>query len=288
MIRCSVMKVSEPYGVGLVTHIKPDRSMLLSELFKEVQFEDFEFLLSLGSIYVDLERVLQDRMVTPNSLVRVHRKPKRHPVQEIHWQNHIIENNDDFIIVDKPYGIPTHPTVDNALENVIYQVSLCLGQELFITHRLDSETTGLLLFAKTKKFQQIFNYLMSNKLVQKKYKAQSLLRPTEGTHIHYIKPESFLPKIASPEAVDGWKRCELVIEKVENIILPNGENGFESQIHLVTGRTHQIRAQMMALGTPIFGDTLYGDSHENFPIGLKAFLLKFSWPQIGKDFLFEI
>jgi 23S rRNA pseudouridine1911/1915/1917 synthase len=282
------MKISEPYGVGLVTHVQPDRPIKLSELFKEIQFENFDFLLEIGSIYVDSKRVGQDVEVPPASLVRIHRNPKRHPIKNIDWQSRIIENNENFVIVDKPYGLPTHPTVDNTRENVIYQLGEFLNHELFITHRLDSETTGMILFAKTKQFQTIFNYLMANKYVHKKYKALTTTRPEEKRYIHYIKADSFMPKLVSPEPLEGWRYCELVVEKTVEVILPNGQVGFESQIQLVTGRTHQIRAQMTGSGHPLFGDVLYGDENGDFPLGLRAFHLSFKWPQAKKDFVFEI
>ncbi len=283
------MKISEPYGVGLVTHIKPEETIRLSELFKRVQFENFEFLLEIGSVYVDEKRVYTDIEVQPDSLVRVHRNPKRHPIQNIDWHSLIVENNDDFVVIDKPYGVPTHPTVDNSRENVLFQLSQVLNHELLITHRLDAETTGLLLFAKNKKFQNVFNYLISNKMVQKKYKALTLNRPQEKKYIHYIKPDKFVPKLVSEEPIEGWQVCELIVERVNDVTLPNGKSGYESVIELVTGRTHQIRAQFTGINCPLFGDSLYGDDENaDYPMGLRSFYLKFNWTNQNKEFTFQV
>ncbi len=282
------MKISEPYGVGLVTHIKPEETIRLSELFKKVQFENFAFLLEIGSIYVDEKRVYTDIEVLPDSLVRVHRNPKRHPVQNIDWLSLIVENNDDFVVINKPYGVPTHPTVDNSMENVLFQLSKTLNHELLITHRLDSETTGLLLFAKNKKFQNVFNYLISNKMVQKKYRALTINKPEAKKYIHYIKPDKFVPKLVSQDPIEGWQICELIVEKVIDVTLPNGQPGYESTIELITGRTHQIRAQFTGINCPLFGDTLYGDENSDYPMGLKSFFLKFNWTNQNKEFSFQL
>lgn len=282
------MKISEPFGLGLITHVRPSEPMKLSELFKRVQFDNFEFLLEIGSIYVDEKRVFADIEVPAESLVRVHRKPKRHPVQNIDWKSCIVENNDDFVVINKPYNVPTHPTVDNSLENVIYQMSQALNHELLITHRLDSETTGLLLFAKTKKFQSIFNYLISNKMVQKRYKALTTKKVEEKKYIHYIKPDKFVPKLVSDDPIEGWQICELIVEKINDVTLPNGQPGYQNIIQLITGRTHQIRAQFTGLNNPIFGDTLYGDENSDYPLGLQSFMLEFKWPNQNKEFSFQL
>jgi 23S rRNA pseudouridine1911/1915/1917 synthase len=282
------MKVSSPYGLGLVTHVQPDEAMKLSELFRRVEFENFEFILEIGGIYVDDKRVYTDVEVLPTSLIRVHRKPKRHAVAHVDWKAIIVENNDDFVVVNKPYGVPTHPTVDNSMENVLFQMSKELNHTLLMTHRLDAETTGLLLFAKNKQFQSVFNYLISNKMVQKKYKALTTNKPEVKKHIHYIRAEKFVPKLVSLEPIEGWQNCELIVEQVNDVTLPNGQPGYESIIELITGRTHQIRAQFTGMNCPLFGDELYGDDNTEYPLGLQAFMLNFKWTNKNKEFSFQL
>ncbi len=282
------MKISKPFGVGIITHVEPSEDLLLSELFTKASFDNFDFLLNMGAIYVGDKRATRNQVVPGSTLVRVHRNPKRHPVEGINWESLIIENNKDFIVVNKPYNVPTHPTVDNSVENVLYQMSKALNKELFITHRLDTETTGLLLIAKNKQFQNIFNYLISNKMVTKKYRALTTRRPEEKRYIHYINPSKFLPKLVSAEPIENWQICELIVEKVNEITLPNGQNGYESIVELITGRTHQIRAQFTGINCPLFGDELYGDENTDFPLGLQSFYLSFKWSSINKEFSFQL
>lgn len=283
------MKISTPFGLGQITHIEPEKQMKLSELFAEAQFEDFDFLLQIGGIYVDDVRVFEDRTLRPDALVRVHRKPKRHPVKNIDWKSRIIEETEYFVAIDKPHAVPVHATVDNYRENVLFQVSQVLNCSLFVTHRLDVETTGVLILAKTKVFQNAFNFLLQTKQVFKKYKALTTQKPPTGLIRHYIQAGQLTPKLVSVDPIEGWPLCEMVIESVRDVTLPNGRHGYESEIRLITGRTHQIRAQMTGLVGPIFGDNQYGDDENgSYPLGLRAFELKFKWPALQKEFHYTL
>lgn len=283
------MKISTPFGLGQITHVEPEKQMKLSELFQEAQFKDFEFILKIGGVYVDDQRVFEDRTLHPAALVRVHRNPKRHPVQNINWASRIVDNNEHFVIIDKPHGVPVHATVDNVRENVLFQISEALNCPLYVTHRLDVETTGALVLAKTKVSQNAFNFLLQNKQVTKKYKALTIHKPPTGLIRHYIQSGQFTPKLVSADPIEGWQICEMVIEKVKSVTLPNQQPGFESEIRLITGRTHQIRAQMTGLVGPLFGDNQYGDDeNKDYPLGLRAFELKFRWPALQKEFHYTL
>lgn len=282
------VKISEPYGLGLITHVQPEKEIQLSELFRETNIADFEHLLKFGAVYVDTNRVTDDTLVSETALVRIHRNPKRHPVENVDWSQTIVEENEHFVVINKPYNVPVHATVDNLRENVLFQASQYLKCPLYVTHRLDVETTGLLMLAKTKIFQNVFNYLLQNKHVTKKYKAHSENRPPEGLIRHYLQNGQFSPKLTSIDPIEGWQLCELVVENIKEIKLPNEKPGFESQILLLTGRTHQIRAQMTGLNCPLFGDTLYGNENKEFPLGLKAYHLNFFWPATNQEYTYTI
>lgn len=283
------LKISTPFGVGQITHIEPEKEMKLSEVFKEAQFENFEFLLHIGGVYIDDQRAYEDKTVHSKAIIRIHRNPKRHPVENIDWNHHIIEETEHFIILDKPYKVPVHATVDNSRENVIYQVSKILNHPLYVTHRLDVETTGVLVLAKTKLFQNAFNFLLQTKQVHKKYKALTIQKPPLGIIRHYIQSGQFTPKLVSLDPIEGWPLCEMIIENVVSKTLPNGSQGYESEIQLITGRTHQIRAQMTGLVGPLFGDSQYGDDeNKSYPLGLRAYELKFKWPALQKEFHYTL
>ncbi|MEQ1723091.1 MAG: RluA family pseudouridine synthase [Pseudobdellovibrio sp.] len=219
---------------------------LLSEILHE---EDFRMLLKIGAIYVNGERQTKDKIVSEHSDVHVYTEPKRYKC-DYDWSSLIVFENDFFLVLNKPSGIPCHPVIDNAIENSLTQVSLARKYPLFITHRLDRLTSGLIVYAKKQVFAKDFNNQLRKRSVRKKYVAlieSSEILPAKLTH--YMDPAVGLPKKLSNQETAGWQICELeILEQKDNWL----------KINLLTGRTHQIRAQLSQIGAPIVGDSLYG------------------------------
>jgi len=233
-------------------------------------------LLGLGCIYLNKERVFEEKQLPKGVYLRLHLFPKRAPVSSIDWKNRVVTETPDFLVMDKPHGIPTHATVDNALENCLAQMRLSLGKELYVTQRLDTPVGGLLLFAKTKAFQSGFNQWLANRKIQKKYAALVSHPCSLGSYCNYMEPSERSPKKMSIESRPGWLPCELSIETCSEVQLA-GKNIYQLTLELHTGRTHQIRAQLSLLGSPIIGDKLYGSRMKSFSpqeISLKAVELR--------------
>ena len=214
-------------------HLMADSSCLLSDFIaKKLILEESHIsnLFSLGSIFVNKKRVFIDQPLFPSDYIRVHTHPKRYEVEAIDWRNRVIFEKDNFILINKPTGVPVHATLDNCIENVSYQLSRFLGYPLFVTQRLDVAVSGLLILAKTPQFQ-----------------------PKLGIHTHFMEKSPWAPKVLSSESSPNRLQCDLEI--LSSIQLGNI---FDSCIHLITGRTHQIRAQLSFLNCPILGDSTYG------------------------------
>lgn len=243
-----------------------------------------ENLLTLGSIYLNHKRQITNIHIPEKQLFRVHTRPRRFSL-EVNWLSRIIYEDHDFIVLNKPSNYPSHPSVDNCIENALTQTAKALGKDLFITHRLDTLTEGLIVYAKTPAFVKSFNIQLQERLIDKKYIAlvdsKKILSPKL---IHYMEPSPRAPKKVHAFTSENWAICELEIlsqKIIDSVSL--------LKINLLTGRTHQIRAQLSEIGAPIIGDNLYGSTKTwvNEGIALRSCELQFSWLGQVKQFTLE-
>ncbi|MEZ4752386.1 MAG: RNA pseudouridine synthase [Bdellovibrionota bacterium] len=262
---------------GRIRHFVANSPMGLLEALRthlRVPEERGRELLRLGAIYCNKRRVRADRSLRKGEYLRVHIEPKRYPLPDIDWKSCVVESTRDFLVVNKPRGVPMHAMLDNEVENLLYQLRQNGYPELWVTQRLDNDTQGLCILARTKAFQAEFNELLRSRDLEKRYRACVWGKPALGQWTHYMKPTPWAPKEISEKPSTGWARCDLVVEKVES--LPNDPQKSEVQVRLLTGRTHQIRVQLAHAGHPVVGDTLYG-SKPGPSLHLQAAALAFVW-----------
>ena len=180
----------------------------------------------------------------------------------------ILFEDNHIIIVNKRAGDITQgdKTGDKPLSDVVKEYikvkynkpgNIYLG----VVHRLDRPTSGVIIFAKTSKSLERLNKMLRKKEIQKTYWAVVKLPPKEirKTLIDFLKknPKNNKSSVYKKE-IDGSKRAVLhyqVIKKLDNYTL--------LEIGLETGRHHQIRAQLSAIGSPIKGDLKYGFERSN-------------------------
>lgn len=282
-------------GEFLIHHILSATPSRISEVIERqlaINPSLTEQLLYQGSIYCNSIRVREDLVLKKGDYLRVHAEPRRFPADKVRWREAVIFEDEDFVIVQKPSGIPVHATVDNFVENVIFFLQNELRCTLHVTQRLDTGTEGVLLLAKTKHFQQEFNKLLRERNIQKRYLAKVESPVPLGEHVHYMQQTIKAPKVIAAEAHEGWLECRLIVESVT----PTGQY-FDIGIQLLTGRTHQIRTQLSALGAPILGDKMYGSQAPNpwaptryspqDSIALRAQRLEFTHPSKQNKCVFE-
>ncbi len=173
----------------------------------------------------------------------------------------IIYEDDWLLVVNKPAGVPIHPSrmhYTNSLSNGIkfYFDSISLAKKIRPVNRLDIGTSGLVIFAKCEYIQECFSRQMSNNIFKKEYicVVSGILKEKSGTINLPIsrKDGSIIERCVNKSTGHPSITKYEVLKEFDNYSLV--------KCYLETGRTHQIRVHMSAIGHPIIGDTLYGNS----------------------------
>lgn len=193
-------------------------------------------------------------------------------------QLHIIEETADWIAVDKPASIQVERNpFGHSVESLVYAHLQQAARNPYvgIVHRLDRVTTGVVLVAKRKQVLRELNQQFSQKDIRKAYRARVIGVPEqlEGVLSHWlIKDLKGKRAVAAEEGAAGAKLCEMGYRLIAEA--PEGQAVLE--LYPTTGRYHQLRAQLSAVGLPIVGDTHYGGpAWEETAIMLQASALEF-------------
>ncbi|KAF8096942.1 hypothetical protein N665_0298s0012 [Sinapis alba] len=217
-----------------------------------------------------------NQYVEAGTYLRVHVHPKRSPrCYEIDWKSRVIAVTDSYVVLDKPAGTTVGGTTDNIEESCATFASraLALAEPLKTTHQIDNCTEGCVIFARTKEYCSVFHTKIRNKEVKKLYRALAAAPLPCGIISHYMRPVNMAPRLVSEDSIKGWHLCQLEILECKKIHWPDAatekEHGiedcgwtsrdfaYECTINLLTGKTHQIRAQLAACGAPLVGDSMY-------------------------------
>jgi 23S rRNA pseudouridine1911/1915/1917 synthase len=155
---------------------------------------------------------------------------------------------------------------------------------LGVVHRIDRPTSGLVIFARTSKGLARLNEMLKTRDIKKKYWAvvKNLPPSEEGRLEHFLKKNEKQNKSYEVDAkTPGAKKADLIYK-----VLSHSDNFSLLDVELLTGRHHQIRAQLAAIGCPIKGDLKYGFDRSNpdGSIHLHARALEFVHP-VGKEII---
>lgn len=182
-------------------------------------------------------------------------------LQILHEDNHIIVINKrvgDIVQGDKTGDKPLSEVVKEYIKDKYNKPGAVF---LGVVHRLDRPTTGIVVFAKTSKALTRLNEMFSQRETQKTYWAVVKNKPpkSQDTLVHFLKRnEKNNTSKAHLKEVPDSKKASL-----EYTIITTLDNYFALEIDLHTGRHHQIRAQLSAIGCPIKGDLKYGFDRSN-------------------------
>ena len=195
----------------------------------------------------DIIQIFEITKIKPTKKnTKIKYKPNKKELGE--YGNYIIENNENFVIINKPTGIPVQSgsksfrNIVDILKDTIY----FRDSKPYIVHRIDKETSGILIIAKNRKYAQLFTSLFRIRKIHKTYlaivygKVNKLLRTMKDDLIFYENKKKITQK-----AITNFK------------ILRSNESYSLLELNPITGRKHQLRKQLLNIGNPIVGDDKY-------------------------------
>lgn len=200
----------------------------------------------------------------------------------------IVYEDDHIIVVNKGYGLLSMGT-DKIKEGTAYSILrdhlkwVDPRNKLFIVHRLDRDTSGLMVFAKSQEAKERLQHNWNNMVISRKYLAvvEGKPEPAEGEVRSYLAENSRFEVYSTDKPGEG----QLAVTRYKTVKSRNGYSLME--VELDTGRKNQIRVHMKDLGCPIAGDRRYGaKSSPNHRMALHAQTLRFVHPITRKDMHF--
>ena len=198
----------------------------------------------------------------------------------------IIYKNNQMLAFNKPCGLPCQADKTND-KSLLDLAEIYAKSTLHLIHRLDRPASGIVLLAKNKKGAAHLNLQFQNRTIKKTYLAVVKNHPPEkeGYLTHFFRKNQKVNRsFAQSEEMKNSKKGELKYKVIGSI-----ENYHLLEIDLLTGRHHQIRAQLAAIDCPIKGDDKYGFKRGNKDrsIHLHAWKLVFQHPVTNESVYLE-
>ena len=201
----------------------------------------------------------------------------------------IVYEDDDIIVVNKGYGLLSMGN-DKIKDGTAYSILRGYLKEkdprnkIFIVHRLDRDTSGLMMFAKTPEAKDAMQHNWNNMVLERRYVCvvEGKMEEAEGTVRSYLAETSQFEVYSTQNPDEG----QLAVTRYRTLKTGGGYSLLE--VSLDTGRKNQIRVHMKDLGHPIAGDRKYGaKSSPIHRLALHAMTLRFVHPVTRRDMRFE-
>lgn len=248
-----------------------------------------------ANIYVNNKKVkVSTKLNIDDEVLIEYEIPKDEEIEKTNINLNIIFEDDYIIVINKYYNLVVHPGSGNKNNTLVNALAHYLGDDYInlsddlrpgIVHRLDKETSGLMVIAKTKEAFNILKDSFKNHEVRKRYLAivENLFDKKRGKISTNIirDPKSRIKYKAT--AKDEGKSA-----KTEYTLIQNFSDSALIKVNLLTGRTHQIRVHLKSINHPILGDNIYNPKSKWEKLMLCSVDLEFNHPITKEALSFSI
>jgi len=238
-------------------HVKEKTKAFLF-LIKELGYtqKEAQRLISKGRLFIDGKSMTKTGGFVDGEFDLVEFEPITKGLKPIEVEEH-------FVVFDKPSGVLIHPQSRHTPYSLVDELRYQFGKEANITHRIDQETSGIVLCAKTKQSEIDIKYLFENRQIQKTYLAivNGKLEKDLLIEAPLLRQKHQSTNVRTIVVVDKKGKPSKTTIKPLKYFQDLNMTLVEAKPH--TGRQHQIRVHLFHVKHPIVGDPLYGQSFKN-------------------------
>ena len=242
----------------------------------------FEKLIRKNQIKVNGKKTKSSYRIKKGDLIEIHNikniKPRTEEQKKILYKSSkkerkvyddfVIEDNENFLVLNKPNGIPVQSGTKSFknIIDIIKDTKYFNNSKPYIVHRIDKETSGLLIIAKNRKYAQLFTTLFRIRKIHKTY--LSIVNGRVNSQIKKLENELITYE-------NKRKISQNAITKLK--IIKTNDNYSLLELNPITGRKHQFRKQLSIIDNPIIGDDKYNfkKTFYRLPLMLHAYKIKF-------------
>lgn len=242
-------------------------------------------LLSNKQVFVDGQAIKQfNHLLAPGQEVEI--RWNRIPEEKQYRGISIVYEDHDIVVIDKHAGMLSI-AVDNRESQTAYNMLSTHAKKqdsankIFVVHRLDRDTSGLMMFAKSEKVKHDLQTNWNDLIVERTYVAivEGVVEEPEGTISSYLRESKAMIVYSSQNPKDGLKAV------TQYQVMKTGKGYSLLKVSLRTGRKNQIRVHMKDIEHPVAGDKKYGSRTNPIGrLGLHALVLAFKHP-VNKELL---
>lgn len=257
---------------------------LSGRTIESIMEKEFQFSRSLiaklkrteGAVILNRQSEKMITRVKEGDILSVTVKEKVNIIEPSKIPLDILFEDEDIIVVNKPYNMPVHPSKNHVSDTLANGLKNYLGEDagIHIITRLDRDTSGIVLASKNPHTAKILTDEMKNGNIQKEYIAvvNGCPAPLMGVIDAPIDRDTGIKRKVSQNGKPALTEYEVM------------KKGEFSALKLIpkTGRTHQIRVHLSYLGCPIYGDSMYGAPQKGERTRLHCRKLEFTHPETKK------